>query len=261
MTSILAAARTSQVVQLDLPFLSHERRASITQCAFGKSIHKKQLSNSLSSNLPMSSILQRAGRKTSGSESGNAKGQTRAAYLGNAATPQQAASNAVNSAARGDTKSFLLFLAVPLIAGAVVSLISNPLQKWYMDLDKPAWTPPSPLFGGAWSVLYALMGYSSWLVWQKVGWTSAMTVYGVQLVLNLLWQLIFFRGHALGFAFGEILVLLVAIAQNYRYFDVVDHRAAQLLLPYAAWVAFAAMLNYNIWQKNGNSPGEPSPSY
>lgn len=124
---------------------------------------------------------------------------------------------------------------------------------WYAELTKPAWNPPNWIFGPAWTILYALMAISAWRVWRHGGWAlqkSALGLFLLQWALNAMWTPLFFGWHQAGWALVEILILLLAILATLRVFWRVDRLAGALLLPYATWVTFAAMLNGAIWLMN-----------
>ena len=124
---------------------------------------------------------------------------------------------------------------------------------WYAGLAKPTWNPPGWIFGPVWTVLYALMAVSAWRVWLQGGWSrqkTALRLYLLQWSLNALWTPLFFGLHRPGWSLAEILVLLAAILATLRTFWRVDRPASLLLLPYAAWVAFATVLNWTIWRMN-----------
>jgi tryptophan-rich sensory protein len=99
-------------------------------------------------------------------------------------------------------------------------------------------------------VLYALIAVAGWLVWRRTGWTAALTVYAVQLVLNAVWTPIFFGFGQYGLALGNIVLMWVLIAATIWLFRPVSKVAAALLLPYWAWVSFATALNAAIWSMN-----------
>jgi tryptophan-rich sensory protein len=120
----------------------------------------------------------------------------------------------------------------------------------YQSLEQPPWAPPSWLFGPVWTVLYASIAVAGWLVWRRVGWTGALTVYAVQLVLNALWTPIFFGFGRYGLALVDIVVLWVVIGVTIAMFWRVSRVAAGLLVPYWAWVTFATALNGWIWYHN-----------
>jgi len=120
----------------------------------------------------------------------------------------------------------------------------------YADLDKPFFAPPSWLFGPVWTVLYVMIAVAGWLVWRQVTWDRALTVYAVQLVLNAAWTPLFFGSDRYGLALVEILLLLAAVVATIVLFWGRSRVAALLLVPYAAWVAFATALNAGIWVLN-----------
>jgi len=110
---------------------------------------------------------------------------------------------------------------------------------WYAALAKPAWNPPNAIFAPVWSVLYGLMAVAAWLVWRRAGFSgagAALGLFAVQLILNALWSYLFFGRHQPGLAFGDIVVLWVAILSVVLLFWRVDQVAGALLLPYLAWV-------------------------
>jgi translocator protein len=118
---------------------------------------------------------------------------------------------------------------------------------WYAGLVKPSWNPPSWVFGPAWTTLYTMMAVAAWMVWKKGGWRmqrGALSLFVAQLVLNALWTPLFFGLHWMGVAFVEIVLLWLAIAATLRAFLRVRRAAGLLLVPYLAWVTFAAALNF-----------------
>lgn len=146
----------------------------------------------------------------------------------------------------------LVSILVPLGLGSLGGLLTD--SMWYAELRRPSFAPPGWVFGPVWTVLYAGMGTAAWLVWRKAGWRDgrgALTWYGVQLALNAVWTPIFFGWRQIGWAFAEILVLAVCIVITLVSFWRVDRRAGVLLVPYLAWVAFAAVLNGSLWVLNG----------
>ncbi|HOK76267.1 MAG TPA: tryptophan-rich sensory protein [Verrucomicrobiota bacterium] len=124
---------------------------------------------------------------------------------------------------------------------------------WYTQLKKPSWNPPSWIFGPVWTALYTLMAIAAWLVWMRGGFagqTKALVAFAVQLGFNAIWSPLFFGLRSLGLAFVDILFLWVALLITIRLFWKTRPIAGALLIPYAAWVSFAAALNYTIWQLN-----------
>jgi translocator protein len=125
--------------------------------------------------------------------------------------------------------------------------------EWYRELERPAWSPPSWLFGPVWTALYTLMGVAAWLVWlqrhrRAVG--AALGVFLLQLVPNALWSYLFFGLQRMDLALADIGLLWVLIAVTVALFWRVRRAAALLLLPYLAWVTFATALNAALLRMN-----------
>ena len=152
---------------------------------------------------------------------------------------------------------FKLAIAIVVVelAGAIGSVFTvSAIPNWYAGLVKPALNPPSWVFGPAWTTLYALMGIAAFLIW-KSGWDKkevkkALGVFGIQLVLNALWSIIFFGLHSPGWALVDIIALWFAIAWTMVVFYKISKPAAYLLVPYILWVSFVSYLNYSIWMLN-----------
>ena len=139
------------------------------------------------------------------------------------------------------------------VAGAGAAITSVSVRQWYQTLNKPSWTPPDWLFGPVWTVLYFLMALSAWLVWRTGGWRASrgsLALFGLQLILNIGWSAIFFGMRSPGLAFGEILILWLAIAATAVSFWGRSTPAALMFTPYLAWTTFAAVLNFAIWRMN-----------
>ena len=125
--------------------------------------------------------------------------------------------------------------------------------EWYRRLDKPRWRPPDWLFAPVWTLLYAMIALSGWLVWRDKGLAGVavpLTAYAVQIVLNAAWMPIFFGLRRPGLAAIEITLLWVSIVATIFFFYPVSPAAAGLLVPYLAWVSFAAGLTISIWRRN-----------
>jgi benzodiazapine receptor len=131
-----------------------------------------------------------------------------------------------------------------------------PPGEWYAHLVKPVWRPPNWLFAPAWTILYLTIAVSGWLVWWDYGFAAAalpLAVYATQLVLNAAWTPIFFGLHRPDLAFFEIVLLWLSILATMVLFYPLNAGAAGLLVPYLAWVTFAAALNLAIWRLNSPS--------
>lgn len=145
--------------------------------------------------------------------------------------------------------SLVLAFAISAI-GAAASVQS---RSFYLQLAQPVWAPPGWIFGPVWAALYTLMGIAAWFVWRSGGFRAnglALGMYLGQLVLNALWSWLFFAWHLGAWAFVDIALLLAAIVVTLICFWRVRRIAGILLVPYLLWVAFAAALNYSIWQMN-----------
>lgn len=145
----------------------------------------------------------------------------------------------------------LAWLLVVFAAAALGAWASLDAASFYATLNQPTWAPPSWLFGPVWTVLYALMGVSAWLVSRTPGpHRVALGLFFAQLAANALWSWLFFAWHRGALAAGEVPLLLALIAATLLAFRRHSGLAAALLWPYLAWVAFASALTWSIWQAN-----------
>ena len=150
-------------------------------------------------------------------------------------------------------------LAVSLVACQLAGLIgsvftASSVNSWYSALDKPGFNPPDWVFAPVWTALFILMGIALYIVWnagtEKKEARAAITIFLLQLFLNILWSVLFFGLMAPLYAFIEILVLWAAILVMILKFYRVSRISAYLLMPYILWVSFAAVLNFAIWIVN-----------
>jgi tryptophan-rich sensory protein len=145
---------------------------------------------------------------------------------------------------------FIVFLA-----GSVGNLVTLPqITTWYVTLAKPSWTPPNDWFGPIWSILYVLIGIALFLVWRqglnRRDVRFAILIFAVQLVLNILWSLVFFGLQSILGGFIIIFVLWIAILANMIAFYVISKPAGYLFIPYLIWVTIASYLNYSVLMLN-----------
>jgi len=146
----------------------------------------------------------------------------------------------------------LLVFVLACAAAATPGIAFRP-GAWYRRLKKPSWCPPDWLFGPVWLVLYLSVAVSGWLVWRQAGFDGAalaLSVYAVQLVLNGLWSTLFFGLRRPDLAFMEIVCLWLSVVATIALFHPIDATASWILIPYAAWVGFAAILNLSFWRLN-----------
>jgi translocator protein len=150
--------------------------------------------------------------------------------------------------------TLIISILIAQLAGIIGSVsTASSVRSWYLTLTKPTWNPPDWLFGPVWITLYTMMGVAAFLVWQQKdapGAKLALWFYVIQLVLNSLWSILFFGLKNPGVAFVEIIILLGFILATAFFFWRIDPWAGALLLPYIAWVSFAAILNYTIFKLN-----------
>jgi tryptophan-rich sensory protein len=143
--------------------------------------------------------------------------------------------------------------AVTFLAAALGTIASLDAAPFYRSLDRPPWAPPPGVFGPVWTLLYAAMALAAWLVWKARGFAgaaAALTLFVVQLAFNALWSWLFFRWRLGALALVDIVLLWVLVAATIAAFWRVRPLAGALLLPYLAWIAFAAALNFSVWQRN-----------
>ncbi|MBM3601689.1 MAG: tryptophan-rich sensory protein [Alphaproteobacteria bacterium] len=142
-----------------------------------------------------------------------------------------------------------LFLLIVVGGGLAIGYLTAP-GAWYAGLVKPTFNPPNWVFGPTWTVLYVLIAVAGWRVWCKESGDWPMRLWWAQLALNFLWTPVFFGAQRIDLALGVVLALLVAIlafiAASWRR----DRTSAWLFTPYAAWVAFASVLNGAIFVLN-----------
>jgi tryptophan-rich sensory protein len=145
--------------------------------------------------------------------------------------------------------SLLGFVVLVVGGGLAIGYLTAP-GEWYAGLAKPSFNPPGWIFGPVWTVLYVLIAVAGWRTFERDrrGWL--MRLWWAQLALNFLWSPVFFAAHRIGLALIVILLMLAAIlaftAASWRQ----DRVAAWLFAPYAAWVAFASVLNAAIFTLN-----------
>ncbi len=149
--------------------------------------------------------------------------------------------------------SFSLFLGLNILA-ALSGAYFRP-GPWYRSLAKPRWQPPDRLFAPVWSVLYLLIAFAGWLVFERTGAGPAIAVYVVSLAFNAGWSPIFFGLQRIDWALAWIVLLWLSIVATIVAFWPIAPVAAVLLPPYLAWVSFAAVLNAELWRLN-RVPGE-----
>ncbi|CAL9375348.1 Tryptophan-rich protein TspO [Nocardiopsis dassonvillei] len=146
----------------------------------------------------------------------------------------------------------LAVLLALAFGSALIGVLASPdTAGEYARLTRPDWAPTPSVFGPVWTVLYALIALSGWLVWRRGGLRgTALALFAGQLVLNALWTPLFFAAGMRGTALVDIVLLLALITATAAVFLRTSRTAALLLVPYWAWVAFATALNAAVWWLN-----------
>ena len=146
-------------------------------------------------------------------------------------------------------KPLIISLAIPLAAGGLGALLGGGMDT-YASLKQPPLSPPGWVFPIVWSILYLLMGYASYRIYvseaDQEDKRKALTFYGIQLLLNFLWPVVFFGLQWYWAAFAVLLALWVMIYLTMHLFGVIDDTAENLLIPYLLWVTFAGYLNLGV---------------
>jgi tryptophan-rich sensory protein len=153
-----------------------------------------------------------------------------------------------------DWIALALFLALCLGVGAVGSaIVQTSIATWYADLVKPSFNPPNEVFPVVWTVLYAMMAVAAWRIWRTADPETRrwpLTLFALQLAINLGWTVVFFGLQKIDSALAAIVVLDVGVTVTTLAFRTLDRAAARLMMPYLAWVLFATLLNVSIWRLN-----------
>jgi tryptophan-rich sensory protein len=154
----------------------------------------------------------------------------------------------------------LVATIVPIAATAAIGSMATQAEipGWYAGLNKPAFNPPNWVFPVAWTILYTMIAIALWRLLgamprsgpSREGWWLALAAFLVQVALNAAWTPVFFARHELGAGLVVVVALLVMVLWTIRLSWRIDRIAAWLLVPYAAWVAFASLLNAAIWRLN-----------
>ena len=149
----------------------------------------------------------------------------------------------------------IICLLIPLAVGAVSGFLTQREVNgtWFLLLRKPWFNPPAYLFAPVWTILYLLMGISLFYVW-RAGFhymrKQALLVFGIQLLLNFLWSVLFFSLHRIFLSVIDIVLLWILIAWMIMVFWKIKPPAGILQVPYLLWVSFATALDTAIMALN-----------
>ena len=151
-------------------------------------------------------------------------------------------------------KELIVAVLIPLAAGGLAAWITTDNMAMFDEIAKPPLAPPRWLFPVAWTILYILMGIASYLIYvsdaPKEQKSSSLTLYGIQLLLNFFWSIIFFNLRSYLFAFIWLVFLWIFILASLLSFKKTSKTAAYLMIPYLVWVTFAGYLNFGIYLLN-----------
>ena len=150
-------------------------------------------------------------------------------------------------------KSLLINLAIPLTVGGLSGFIIREGIKFYnQNVNKPSFSPPSILFPIVWTILYTLMGISSYIVFESQSELreKSLVVYGIQLLINFIWPIIFFNAKMYLFATIWLVLLCLVVLEMISLYFKVKPIAAYLQIPYMLWLIFATILNFNVFLLN-----------
>lgn len=149
-------------------------------------------------------------------------------------------------------KTLIINLVISLGIGGLASFLTRNSMDIYKDILLPSFAPPSWLFPIAWTILYTLMGISSYMIYESKSKLRglALTVYTIQLIVNFIWPLLFFNGRMFFVAFICLIILWLIVIWMVNLFNKVKSLAAYIQIPYIVWLTFAAYLNWNIYILN-----------
>ncbi|QLF68506.1 tryptophan-rich sensory protein [Peteryoungia desertarenae] len=142
-----------------------------------------------------------------------------------------------------------VIFTVIVLAAASSGALFKP-GDWYAGLKKPSWTPPNWAFPVVWTLLYLMIGYAGWLVWQEGGWSMPLLFWGIQIVVNAAWSWLFFGLRRMDLAFADVSVLWLSVVGFIVTAWSSVPMASLLFIPYLLWVTTAAMLNHSVWRLN-----------
>lgn len=152
-----------------------------------------------------------------------------------------------------NTLRLIISILLPQVTGALGALVTiSSVGSWYQTINKPSFTPPSWVFGPAWTTLYILMGIALFLIWKSNHplKKQALWLFGIQLFLNGIWSPAFFGLESPILGLVIIVPLWIMIVVCIKVFFQVNKTASYLMVPYLLWVSFATALNASIWYLN-----------
>jgi tryptophan-rich sensory protein len=157
----------------------------------------------------------------------------------------------------GFSSEFLKILGVSGLWALIVAGIGGFLTEtgpWYRSLRNPAWKPPDWAFGPVWMIILGCAAFSAAYAWEAVPSldvkTNILMVFGINGILNILWNVLFFSFRRPDWAFYEVVFLWLSVLAVILVIVPFSTSAALLMVPYLVWVAIAALLNFRVVQLN-----------
>jgi benzodiazapine receptor len=150
--------------------------------------------------------------------------------------------------------SLVIWIAVLILIGWWMGLITqNQVNTWYSLLHRSSLTPPNYVFGIVWTILYAMIGLSGWLIWCQrsfPGLQQIKNLYLILLLLNWSWTPLFFYYHLTGYALAVLVLMDIGVSSMIYLSYTRLKLVAQLMVPYLLWILLATYLNFYIWYHN-----------
>lgn len=153
---------------------------------------------------------------------------------------------------KSNISTLIIFILIPIAVGLLSNLLAGNTANSYSNLKQPFLSPPSFLFPIVWTILYILMGISSYLIFisDSALRNKGLRIYFIQLFVNFLWSPIFFGLNLYFLGFLWILLLIFLILLMIFIFYEIKPIAAYLQIPYLLWCSFAAYLSFMIFRLN-----------
>jgi tryptophan-rich sensory protein len=152
---------------------------------------------------------------------------------------------------KNNIKELLISIAIPLCLGILVSILTATSMN-YNNMVKPVFSPPAFLFPIVWTIIYILMGISSYLIYSSNNYykDKALVLYISQLLVNLLWSFFFFSFEWYLFSFLWLILLIVLVILMIIHFYKINKISAYIQIPYLLWISYAAILNFSVFLLN-----------
>jgi len=148
-------------------------------------------------------------------------------------------------------------IVIAAVAATLVAMTGGLLTEigpWYLALKKPAWQPPDWAFGPAWTIIFALCAVAGAIAWREASDRATRRIvlacFAANAVLNVGWSCLFFTMRRPDLALVEVGFLWLSVLALVLVLRRISRQAGWLLVPYLAWVSFAAFLNFTVVKLN-----------